>query len=287
VPAEPQSVEEGQRVFVCGHSFHIYIGQSLKKLAAEAGLQKHRLVGVQMLGASEVHQHWALEGNRQQVKPALTAGLVDVLTLSPAWGMPDAAIDRFVELGLAKNPKLRVIVQQSWSGFDGSTPPDRIKDNAERDTKTVADLKPRMDAQRAIFEKQAREINERHKTQVVFIAPAAQAVLALREKVMKGEAPGVQRQSQLFRDALGHGLEPVQNLVSYVFFACIYRRSPVGLKAFKKDGDETWNRLDDLLQRIAWETVLEDPCAGVRDKSTAHPVGAGRATGVGTEKEKQ
>jgi hypothetical protein len=98
----------------------------------------------------------------------------------------------------------------------------------------------------------------------------AQAVLALREKVMKGEAPGIQRQSQLFRDALGHGLEPIQHLVAYVYFACIYRRSPVGLKAFKKDGDEAWNRLDDLLQRIAWETVLEHPFAGVRPTGTGN-----------------
>lgn len=262
---------EGQRVFVCGHSFHVYIHQSLPKLAGEAGI-KHQAVGVQMLGASEVHQHWDLaRGNK--VKPALSAGLVDVLTLSPAWRMPDKAIDLFVELGLSKNPNLRVILQQSWSGYDGAEPPARIKDNSERDRKTVADLKPRLDAQRAIFEKQAQEINDKYKKQVVFVAPAAQAVLALREKITKGEAPGLERQSQLFRDALGHGLAPVQNLVSYVFFACIYHRSPIGMKTFKKQGDDAWNRLDDLLQQIAWDTVLAHPFSGV--KGDASPTKSG------------
>jgi hypothetical protein len=101
---------------------------------------------------------------------------------------------------------------------------------------------------------------------VVFVAPAAPAVLALREKVRQGQAPGVERQSQLFRDSLGHGLEAIQNLVSYLFFACIYHRNPVGMKAFKKEGDPIQNQREDLLQRIAWETVLAHPFSGVKEK---------------------
>jgi hypothetical protein len=259
----PQRIDEGQRVFVCGHSFHVYIAPSLAKLAEEGGLKKHQTAGVQMLGSSEVHQHWNLPDGRNKAKAALTAGLVDVLTLSPAWGMPDKAIDKFVDLALSGNPGVRVILQQSWSAYDGAGA-DRIKDVRERDKKTVADLKPRLDAQRAIFEQQARQINQRCGKELVFVAPAGQAVLALRQKIIEGEAPGLQRQSDLFRDALGHGREPVQNLVSYVFFACIYQRSPIGMKAFTKAGDDAHNRLDRLLQNIAWETVRSHPCSGVK-----------------------
>lgn len=266
----PTAREEGLRIFVCGHSFHVFVGPLLKKLAKEAGFRRHQLIGIQMLGGSEVSQHWALEDGQQKVKPALTSGKVDVLTLSPAWAMPDPSIDRFVELGTSHNPDIRVVLQQSWPAYDGSEPPDRIKHNAERDGKTVADLKPRLDQQRKIFEAQTDRINARYGRRIVFVAPAGQAVLALREAIMKGEAPGIERQSQLFRDALGHGLTPVEHLVSYVFFACIYDRSPVGMKSFKKDGDETWSRLDNLLQRIAWDTVIAHPYSGVSADGGGH-----------------
>jgi hypothetical protein len=265
--AVEHSIEKGLRVFVCGHSFHIFIGNSLNMLAAEAGLKQHELVGVQGLPASEVSQHWERGG---KVKAALNSGRVDVLTLSPAWKMPDEAIDKFVDLALTNSPGVRVILQQSWSGYDGADPPHRIRNNAERDGKTLDDLKPQLDRKRDIFLRQAQEINKRHRKQVVFVAPVAQAVLSLRERVMHGGAPGIQRQSELFSDALGHGKEPVKNLVSYVFFACIYHRNPAGMKAFKKDGNEPWNLLDDLLQKIAWETVISHGQSGVVAQQPEH-----------------
>jgi hypothetical protein len=75
-------------------------------------------------------------------------------------------------------------------------------------------------------------------------------------------------QEDLFTDDLGHGTAPLQVLVAYCNYAVIYRRSPVGLpvpNALKQaklgDHEEKLNR---LLQDLAWETVTQHPLSGVR-----------------------
>ena len=60
---------------------------------------------------------------------------------------------------------------------------------------------------------------------------SAQAVIALREKIIAGKAPGLKSQEELFVDELGHGTAPLRVLVGYCNFAVMYRRSPIGLPA--------------------------------------------------------
>ena len=64
---------------------------------------------------------------------------------------------------------------------------------------------------------------------MLFVVPVGQAVLALREKIIAGQAPGLKAQEDLFTDALGHPKPPLQALVTYCHYAVIYRKSPVGL----------------------------------------------------------
>ena len=92
-------------------------------------------------------------------------------------------------------------------------------------------------------------------------------MIALREKIVAGKAPGLKMQSDLFTDALGHGTPPLKALVGYCNYAVIYRRSPVGLpvpdilkQAKLGDQEEKLNR---LLQELAWDAVLQHPLSGV------------------------
>lgn len=259
-----EQAPEGQRVFVCGHSFHVYIAKPLEELATAAAIAKHTNLGVQFLGGSSVTQHWELADDKNKCKQTLAAGNVDVLTLSPNWIMPDPAIDRFVDLALAKNPNIRVIVQMSWPAFDTMSLTSRIAKNEDRDTKTVEEIATVMDSVKPVFEKQIEDINKRLGKQVVFVAPVGRAVLMLRDKVIKGEAPGVKKQSELFTDSLGHGKEPVQRLAAYCYYATIYRKSPVGLAVFEKKGNENWNKLNRILQQLAWDAVTQYPLSGVK-----------------------
>jgi len=93
-----------------------------------------------------------------------------------------------------------------------------------------------------------------------------QAVVALREKIVAGECPGIKQQAELFRDHWGHPTAPVQVLAAYCHFAVIYRRSPVGLPlpaAFAKN--PAWeDKLNGMLQELAWDAVTKHPMSGVR-----------------------
>jgi hypothetical protein len=95
------------------------------------------------------------------------------------------------------------------------------------------------------------------------------AVFALREKVAEGRAPGLTKQTDLFRDDLGHPHPPLAMLVTYCHFAAIYGRSPVGLPvpdALK--GLPHAAELNRLLQQIAWDAVTAYPLSGVRTTAT-------------------
>ena len=100
---------------------------------------------------------------------------------------------------------------------------------------------------------------------MIFVVPAGQAVLALREKIIKGEVPGVKKQSELFTDVLGHCHEHIKALAAYCHFAVIYRTTPVGLPVpsvlAKLPEAEKLNR---LLQELAWDAVTSHPLSGVK-----------------------
>ncbi len=261
----------GVRVFTTGHSFHAFVPPLLEQLARKAGITGHQQVGVQRLGGSTVLRHWELPDSLNPAKPALIGGQVDVFTMSPVVAVPDEGITRFAALGLQHNPKLRLVVQASW--IPGEQPPpvlqperDRwLKDNATRDQTRVADLWPAINDFRSRIEKQVDELNRVHGRTALFIVPVGDAMLKLRELVEAGAFPGITKQSQLFRDATGHGMGPVNALTAYCNFAPIYRMSPAGLNLDLPDVTPEQHR---ILQDLAWRTVAEYRYAGVNGART-------------------
>ncbi|MBA4017643.1 MAG: hypothetical protein C0483_10760 [Pirellula sp.] len=264
---------DGCRVFICGHSFHIFNAKYLGPLAKLAELDDHETVGQQMIGGSSVTQHWELPEDKNRVKEALRAGKVDVMTMSPNWVIPDPAIDKFVELGLKHNPHMKFVVQMSWTAFDSMTR-GALKSLEERDTKTMADLRPAQILFATAIELQVNAINAKYDHPVVFISPVGYAVLKLREAVIEGKAPGVKKQSDLYRDLLGHGQPPILALCTYVNYATIYGRSPVGLAPFDTFGGAVSPQLHKLLQQIAWDTVSTYAPSGVKSAVAAAPAAA-------------
>src|SRR6185436_16739356 len=147
--------------------------------------------------------HWNLADDKNMLKKALRAGTVDVLTLSPTAQLPDEGIDKFTELALEHNAKIRILVQASWAGFDSPTANPRTFKNEQRDVAKPDDLRKAYDPFYKIMGDQVRELNDKHQGQrdrpVVYVVPVAYAVIALREKVAEGKAPGIAKQSDLFR----------------------------------------------------------------------------------------
>ena len=140
----------------------------------------------------------------------------------------------------------------------------------DRDAKTMAQLRGEHAPYFKSMDEHVRELNTKYGKEAVFVVPAGQAVLALREKVIKGEVPGVAKQSDLFSDPIGHPRSQIKVLAAYCHFAVIYRRSPVGLpvpsELSKLPDAEKLNR---LLQELAWEAVTQHPLSGVKATATA------------------
>jgi len=216
-------LDQGQRVFTAGHSFHVFLPNLLKDLAQSAGVKGHEQVGVQSLGGSRVLQHWDLPDDKNKAKEALRTGKVDVLTLSPIFH-PDEGIDHFTKLALAHNPAVRVTIQASWLPYDTYAPDYQLQfghsvATVETGTRLCGDDGRPVSLPCCCSPSRGG----------VEGPPVGQAVIALREKIIAGEAPGLKTQEDLFSDAIGHARPPLQALAAYCHFAVIYRRSPVGL----------------------------------------------------------
>ncbi|MCI0459523.1 MAG: sulfatase [Gemmataceae bacterium] len=261
----------GQRVFTCGHSFHVFVPAILSDLAKKAGIKDHVAAGLSGIGGSRVIQHWNVAEEKNKAKEALRGGMVDVLTLSPIH-LPDDGIEKFAKLALEHNPKVRITVQEFWLPFDIYDPtfkkrPKEVDHNAP----TIAELRERHEPYFKSMNDHVRELNKKLGKEALFVVPVGQAVIALREKILAGAAPGLRMQSDLFTDPIGHARPPLQALAAYCHYAVIYRRSPVGLpmpavlaKAKNAGWDEKLNR---LLQELAWEAVTSHPLSGVKARA--------------------
>ncbi len=264
-PASFAAGEEGTRVFVCAHSFMIYTASTLPVVSKSAGVA-YLNAGQQMIGGSRVIQHWDLPDDKNQAKKALREGIVDVLMLSPHMLLPDEGIDNFTKLGLEKNPKLRVLVQASWAPRDGKS---GEFNNAMRDTMTADEVRQMGDLHRSSWLKQLEDqvsaLNASVGKEAVFIVPVSEAVTALRVRIAEGKTPGLTKQSELFRDDLGHPHPPLSLLVTYCHFAAIHQRKPEGLpvpESLKNYPQAA--ELNTLLQQLAWDAVSSYPMSGVK-----------------------
>jgi hypothetical protein len=262
---EVKPIDHGLRVFSAGHSFHTFMPKMLAELAKSAGISDHKLVGISGIGASYVYQHWNVEDAKNTVKAALRSGQVDVLTLSPIY-LPDDGIENFARLGLEHNPDIRVTIQEFWLPYDvldenyKKVRPQPV----DRNARTVEQLRTINAPYFKSMDDHAKALNEKLGKKVIFVVPVGQASLALRAKIIAGEAPGLKQQNDLFKDAIGHATPPLQWLTVYCHFAVLYRRSPVGLPcppdlASAPDG-EALNR---LLQQLAWDAVKAHPLSGL------------------------
>ena len=160
---------------------------------------------------------------------------------------------------------MRVTVQEFWLPFDrldGHTTRPKV---VNHDAQTTAALKKEHEPYFKSMDKHVRDLNQKLGREALFVVPVGQAVLALREKIVAGQALGLKRQSDLFTDAIGHPRPPLQALVAYCHFAVIYRRTPVGLPVpailSKSPGGE---KLNHLLQELAWDAVTHHPLSGVK-----------------------
>jgi hypothetical protein len=256
---------KGLKVLTAGHSFHVWMPPLVAEMAKAAGIQGHEQLAISSIGGSKVIQHWDLPPEKNKAKPVLEAGKADLFTMAPTF-LPDPGIENFTKLGLQHNPKLRLTLQQNWVPFEdpeiwlSKSKPKSI----DRDVITLAQLRSKHDPYFRLIEDHVKEINDRIPAAKIVIVPSGEAVMALRDKVIKGEAPGVRTQNELFTDALGHPGPQIRVLSAYCHFSVIYRRSPVGLPVVSQLTKlPEAKKLNRVLQQIAWKAVTGHPMSGV------------------------
>ncbi len=255
----------GLKVLTAGHSFHVWMPPLVAEMAKAAGIQGHEQLAISSIGGSKVIQHWDLPPEKNKVKPVLAAGKADLFTMAPTF-LPDPGIENFTKLGLEHNPKLRLTLQQNWVPFEdpeiwlSKNKPKSI----DRDVITLAQLRSKHEPYFKLIEDHVKELNERIPAAKIVIVPSGEAVMALRDKVIKGEAPGIRTQNELFTDALGHPGPQIRVLSAYCHFSVIYRRSPVGLPVISQLARlPEAEKLNRQLQEIAWKAVTGHPLSGV------------------------
>jgi hypothetical protein len=260
-------ITKGQHVFTCGHSFHVWVPGIVADLAKKAEIPDHVQIGVSSIGGSKVIQHWNIPDEKNKAKEALKTGKVNVLTLSPIY-FPDEGIANFTKLALEHNPNIRILVQPIWLRWDIYEPTTKRPEKVDHNAITGEELRKRHAVYFKEMEEYVQQMNKKQGKTVLYLVPAAQAIIALREKIIAGQAPGLKTQEDLFTDPLGHGKPALQALVGYCNYSVMYRRSPVGLpvpnilKAAKLGDQE--EKLNRLLQELAWEAVTQHPLSGVR-----------------------
>ena len=269
--AEP--ITKGLRMYTCGHSFHVWVPGIVADLCKKAGIEGHVQVGLSSIGGSRTIQHWNVPDDKYKSKEALMSGKVDVLTLSPIF-LPDEGIENFTKLALEHNKDIRIVVQPIWLRNDIYEPTMKKPEKVDHNAMTGEDLRKRHAEHFSRMDAHVRELNKKYGNgkPFMFVAPAPQALIVLREKIIAGQAPGLKTQDDLFTDATGHGKPPLMVLVAYCNYAVIYRRSPVGLPVPNilkgaKLGDQE-EKLNRLLQELAWDAVLQHPLSGVRLDAT-------------------
>jgi hypothetical protein len=261
-------IMQGQRIFYTGHSFHVFIAPILQDIAAAAGISGQEYLGLSAIGGSRVIQHWDVPDATNKAKQALETGQVDVLTLAPIF-MPDDGIDKFAALALAKNPKIRITVQEDWLWRDTVEPISEIRSARtwDYDGITGAELRTIHDPVFKSIDEYCAAVNQKLGKTVLYIVPAGQAVIALRERIIAGNAGGLKTQTELFRDRVGHPALPLQVLVAYCHYAVFYRRSPAGLptpEILAREQNPEWSgETVRVLQEVAWEAVTQHPQSGV------------------------
>jgi hypothetical protein len=267
---QTEPITKGLRVFTIGHSFHYWVADILAETARSAGIEGHKVVGVNFIGGSRVIQHWNMPDDKNKAKQALLAGQVDVLTISPMH-TPDDGIDKFAKLALDHNPAVRVAQLEFWLPFDSMQWPFKGKwTRDDYDTATIDGLRKLHEPYFKAFDDYVVALNKTLGKQVIYVVPMGQAVLALREKIIDGKAPGIAKQSELFTDPLGHPGPALQMLEAYCEFAVIYRRTPIGLPTpprLNKYPDD----LNRLLEEIAWDAVTHHPLSGVSAEPAGKP----------------
>jgi hypothetical protein len=262
------AMSKGKKIFFTGHSFFILDGYMAKKfdlIAKAAGKEEHELVGWRYSGGrSGAVDKWWDKGADEEPRKSVAAGKVDVLTVCTYWikkgSEQEQCVRKFVRLMQKSNPDGLVYLITTKVPSDG-------KYMGGWDVRTKAELATLSgwidETHRYANHHGALvdELNKAYGKKVIKAVPLYYGQALMRAQIIDGKVQGIKKQSELYRDAMGHVSELGQRLNAYTVFAAIYGESPVGLHVpeWEKSGDTVQRAQNISLQKVAWAALKAVP----------------------------
>jgi hypothetical protein len=200
---------------------------------------------------------------------------IDHLFLQPFPNPPGLDSDgkfggQFIELARKSNPQAQAWLYAQWPAWDSWkndahctgagwmkppwSPPNPKPANWEE---ALANKMLYFLALKAIWDKQAAERGEKP----VRLCPGGPALVRLKKAIEAGSVPGITNfHDTVFADDI-HLARQGRYLVALVHYACIFGVNPQGKVTFANSG--LTKEQAAVFQRIAWETVANEPLSGV------------------------
>lgn len=280
VTSYPRPQDGSLRVIGTGHSFMAPAYRTLPQITQAAGLKAPPLfthTGGGVTGSARYK--WEQENGIFQFEgrplPKLLASLAnaewDVMTWGPYFHDRPQYYECWIDFGLKYNPKMKFYLSDAWPQLD----------QLDKLPTSPGELTPELFV-RLGKEKNAIYgglISELRKTygKKVFIMPTSDAMVLAVRYFHEKQLPGVEgvhkliggKDRSLWRDRLGHLGPGLGQLEGYVFYATLYRRSPVLIEqdiSFAGVNDYPGQDLDRMFREIAWKAVVNNPLSGVADE---------------------
>jgi len=274
----------GLRVVMTGHSWVRPGEKTLPGMAKAAGFDGHQqrahLSGggtgsANSIWLKEVGQYRGTHTPRSVLLPAIATGQWDVMTWGGYYNDKPVYFTQWMDLCLKHNPKMIFYLQDGWPRQIASL------DNAPA-AQAIAGYEKRYTEVEATFQKNLGQLNRKYPGKVRII-PAGRAIVKLLSMYYQKKLPGFDCVSirgsggkvGIYRDG-GHLSKQTEPIVGYMYYAMLYRRSPVNIKGYRPP--DVSKELDAILRRTAWQAVTTSPYSGITDKDN-DGVADGQKTG--------
>lgn len=190
----------------------------------------------------------------------------DFLSLQPFDRSLESDLDhiqRFVGLADARTynrNNMRILVYARWPRQDDASQP------APRDFDTLwlrsfSGTGSNPNEAKAFFESLAQAVRGVYGSERVFMVPVGHAMYELNQKMKAGLVPGYTNIFQIYADGI-HLNNVGAYLTACVYYAVLYRDSPVGLTVPSEYGSIP-AALVEVIQQTVWDTVRVVPLSGV------------------------
>ena len=210
---------------------------------------------------------------------AISTGSWDAMMWGPYYEDRAEYYSCWIDFCLKHNPEMEFYLSDAWPSLRQLNPPPKSEDDLNLNVFVKLDKEKDKNLKDLVEELEQKYPNKVH------IIPTSDAMVLAVQAYYQGKLPEVKSINRwlsgetysIWRDKLGHLGPGFERLEGYVFYATVYKRSPVHIEGeipFKSIIDKKLGKLNDpskemdlLFRHIAWKAVINNPMSGVLDKN--------------------